>query len=73
MLAVVSDETTETTTDTPAIDAEPVEIWARATINLPGLARGQEALVDPTVPYIGAALENRYLIAIDEPARDGEA
>jgi hypothetical protein len=53
-------------------DGAPVEIWVRATIDLPGFSRGQEARVDPSIPHIAEALENRHLIAIDDPDRIGD-
>jgi hypothetical protein len=54
------------------------QIPVRATINLPGLARGKEALVDPDDPYIAGCLERGRLVRIppedraaDIPADDG--
>lgn len=58
------------------MDVKPdVEIWVRATINLPELGQGEEVYVNPDVPYIARALERRYLIPVDEAeeAHDGEA
>ena len=37
----------------------------RATINLPGLARGQEAEADPEVTYIATCLEAGYLVEVE--------
>lgn len=43
--------------------AEKIEV--QATINLPGLRAGQDAWVDPEVPYIAGALRAGYLIRRD--------
>jgi hypothetical protein len=41
------------------VDGE--KIWAQATISLPGLPLGRDALVDPSDPYIADCLERGYL------------
>lgn len=43
--------------------ADPVLV--RATIKLPGLACGQEAMVDPEIPYMANALKMGALIRLD--------
>lgn len=53
-----------------------VEIYVRATINMPELAQGEEVWVDPEIPYIRNALEALFLIPVDAPegeVNDGEA
>lgn len=44
----------------------------RATINLPGLRRGEEAEVDPQVPYIARCLEARYIVEIEPEVDRGD-
>jgi hypothetical protein len=47
-------------------------VLVRATVNLPGLVCGQEALVDPSVPYIAECLEARLVVPADtEEVNDG--
>lgn len=42
------------------------KILARATIGLPGLPLGREALVDPSDPYIADCLARGYLVVVAE-------
>lgn len=42
----------------------PAMIHVRATINLAGLPRGAEAMVDPEDPYIAGCLKGGYLVRI---------
>jgi hypothetical protein len=41
-------------------------IWARATVNLPGLRAGEVALVNPRVLYIAEALEAEHLVPLED-------
>jgi len=41
-------------------------ILVRATVNLPGMHQGTEALVDPEVPTIRSYLEVSYLMPVTE-------
>lgn len=54
----------------PAKTNEPDLVLVRATINLPKLPCGQEAHVDPTVPYIRQALRAGFLVPV-VPGRGG--
>lgn len=45
-------------------------ILVRATINLPGLAAGQEAMADPDDPDVRACLEAKYLVIVDRGEDD---
>jgi hypothetical protein len=47
-----------------------------ATVNLPGLRRGQVAIVDPDVPYVADALAARHVVPTGrqrDPTADYEA
>jgi hypothetical protein len=37
-------------------------VYARASINLPGLPLGRVALVDPNEPYVAESLARGYLV-----------
>jgi hypothetical protein len=56
-------------TDKKKAEDAPRMIVARATVNLQGLRRGREAVVDPSIPYIARALETGALVS-SEPAGD---
>jgi hypothetical protein len=43
-------------------------ILVRATINLPGLAAGVQALVDPEDEYMRRAIEAKYLVRVGASA-----
>lgn len=43
-------------------------IQVRATVNLPKLATGQEAFVDPTDHYIAGCLERGTLVPVERPS-----
>lgn len=45
-------------------------IRVRATINLPGLPAGQEAMADAEDPDIKACLEATYLVVVDNGGDD---
>lgn len=45
---------------------EGATVEVRATINLPGLNRGQVARADPEAPYVRDALAAGYLVLVDE-------
>jgi hypothetical protein len=45
-------------------------IYAKATIKLPGLARGEVRAVNPEAPYVKACLENGYLVRVAKPETD---
>jgi hypothetical protein len=45
----------------------PQYIAVRATINLDGLRAGEEALIDPTMPYMQELLRAQYIVPL--PAR----
>jgi hypothetical protein len=49
---------------------KPVHV--RATIALPGLRVGEEAIVDGENDYVLLCLERGYLVPVEE-ARDGDA
>jgi hypothetical protein len=42
-------------------------VKVRATVSLPKMPVGREALVDPDVPYVAAALEKGYLVRVNPP------
>lgn len=44
------------------------EILVRATVNLPGLPAGKEAMVDPDMPWIKQALKNTTLMKVEDEA-----
>lgn len=46
-------------------------ILVRATINLPGLPAGQQAMADPEDPDVKACLEATYLVVVDEGEDEG--
>lgn len=48
-------------------------ILVRATVNLPGLAAGQRAMVDPQRYSIARLLNAEYLVPIESWERDGQA
>lgn len=48
-------------------------IPARATVSLAGLGVGQEALVDPSNPYIAGLLDGEYLVPVDPGPVEGSA
>lgn len=41
------------------------QIVVRATVHLPGLGVGQEALADPTDPYVAECLEHALVVPVD--------
>lgn len=41
-------------------------LLVRATINMRGLRRGEEAWVDQDVPYIAAALAAEHLVVVED-------
>lgn len=41
-------------------------VLVRATVNLPRLPAGTEALVDPTIPYIAGCLDKGLLVPVEE-------
>lgn len=51
---------------------QSVEILVRATVNLPGLYAGQEALVNPDLPWIKQALKNTTLVKVEDETETGE-
>lgn len=49
------------------------QVEVRATVNLPELAVGQVALVDPARPYIATLLEGGILVRTGREPRDASA
>lgn len=47
-------------------------IWVRATISLPGLSLGREALIDPGDPYMADCLARGYLQRLTAETTDAD-
>jgi hypothetical protein len=48
------------------------DVLVRATVNLPGLSRGEEVLVDDSSPYMAECLEAKLLVPVVQVAPEPE-
>ncbi len=48
------------------------KVLVRATVNLPGLRAGREAIVDPSTEYVKRVLAAGYLVPVDPTEFDEE-